>query len=142
MLQKDYFNMAYNFFRIALGINIFLHGVVRLGPNYEKFHSWVMSIFENSILPNILVHYSAHLIVPLEIVVGGLLIIGVCVFPALLGGLLLMVMLMSGMAFIQKWDAVALQLNYIFFYSILLAFVPLNKTIWKTFTDLKQPFVK
>jgi thiosulfate dehydrogenase (quinone) large subunit len=105
--------------RVALGINIFLHGFVRFFA-YEKFVENTAAMFQDSLLPDFLVRAFVYSIPVLEAVIGFLVIVGLFTLPSLIAGLLMMVFLMIGMCVLQKWDIVGLQMNYILFYAILI----------------------
>lgn len=106
--------------RFALGVNIFLHGLIRLGPNYSKFVAWTLGVFKNAPLPDFAVQSFAYSIPPLETAIGLLLILGLFTLPTLIAGSLVMIALMAGMCIVQNWEIVGIQLIYILWYSILI----------------------
>lgn len=112
--------IAFALLRLALGLNIFLHGLVRVGPNYSKFIDWTTGLFKNSPLPDFAVQGFAHAIPPLEIILGLLVLMGLFTLPALIGGTLVMIALMTGMCIVQNWEIVGLQMIYIFLYVLLI----------------------
>ncbi|MBO9666506.1 MAG: DoxX family protein [Bdellovibrio sp.] len=112
--------IAVSLLRFALGINIFLHGVVRLGPNYQKFVDWTTGLFKDAPLPDFAVSAFAHSVPILEVVIGALLIVGLFTVPALVAGTLVMIGLMAGMCIIQNWEIVGIQMVYILIYTALL----------------------
>ena len=120
-------DMAYTLLRLALGLNIFIHGLGRLGPNYQKFVDWTLGLFQGSPLPEFAVTAFAHSIPVLELVIGGLVLLGLFTFPALIAGTLVMIALMTGMCVLQKWEIVGIQMNYILLYSILIFFLQNNQ---------------
>lgn len=128
--------VAVTLLRLALGINIFLHGLVRLGPNYEKFVAWTTGLFKNAPLPDFAVQAFAHAIPPLETAIGVLVILGLFTLPALVAGTLVMIALMAGMCILQNWEIVGLQMTYILLYTALIFFIThnrfaLDKTLFK-----------
>jgi thiosulfate dehydrogenase [quinone] large subunit len=127
MKTYHHYEIAVALLRIALGINIFLHGCIRLGGNYQQFIDWTVSLFEHSPLPSFMVQGFAMAIPPLETLIGLLLILGIFTLPALISGTLIMTGLMAGMCIIQKWEIVGLQMLYILLYVLLIFTVNFNK---------------
>lgn len=119
--------IAVTLLRFALGLNIFLHGLVRLGPNYGKFIDWTTGLFKNSPLPDFAVQAFAHAIPPLETTIGILVILGLFTLPALVAGTLVMIALMAGMCILQNWEIVGLQMTYILLYTALIFFISYNR---------------
>lgn len=111
--------IAYSLLRLALGLNIFLHGLVRLGPNYSKFIEWTLGVFKNAPLPEFAVQGFAYAIPPLELLVGALLLTGLFTLPALVLGSAVMIALMAGMCIVQNWEIVGIQMIYILIYCLL-----------------------
>ena len=112
---------AIELFRIGFGINILLHGLVRLGPNYTKFVSSISGLFSS--LPSYIsmpAHYFTYLIPIVEVVAGLMIVIKFRLLKGLTLGYALMLILMIGSCLLQSWQNVALQLNYIFFYTLLI----------------------
>ena len=67
--------LAYFLARITLGINLFIHGLVRV-PKLESFADGVIAGFEKSMLPEVLVTPFAYAIPILEVAIGAVLIMG------------------------------------------------------------------
>ncbi|WP_413560497.1 DoxX family membrane protein [Bdellovibrio sp. HCB209] len=126
MKQNNHQDLAVSILRIALGINIFLHGVVRFGANYSKFITWITDTFKDAPLPTWSVVAFAYAIPPVEATVGLLLIFGVFMLPTMLTGLGLMIVLMAGSCLIQNWEIVGLQMIYILLYTTVLFFFNYN----------------
>ncbi|MEK2690415.1 DoxX family membrane protein [Bdellovibrio sp. GT3] len=125
-MNLNHQDIAVSILRIALGINIFLHGVVRFGANYSKFITWITDTFKDAPLPQWSVVAFAYAIPPLEAAIGLLLILGLFTFPTLIAGLALMIMLMAGSCLIQNWDMVGIQMIYILLYTVVLFFLNYN----------------
>lgn len=106
--------------RICLGVNIFLHGVLRI-PTFPQFAEHLQHQFQKSFLPPAAVLASAYLIVAGETLIGFLLLLGLGARAALIAGTLLMLFLQVGSALIQDWSIASQQLIYIGFYVALLA---------------------
>ena len=118
--------MGYFLMRLALGVNLFIHGVIRLGGNYDKFVNEEVAQFAASPLPEWSSNLFIHAIPCAEAVIGTLLILGLATRSVLVAGSLLMVCLIFGMGTLQKWDVVSSQMIYVLFYSLLLSFAERN----------------
>jgi hypothetical protein len=66
MKPNTRFQIAYQTLRIALGLDIFMHGFARLGANFAPFAAGLLSQFKATILPEWLVTLTAYSIVPAE----------------------------------------------------------------------------
>jgi thiosulfate dehydrogenase [quinone] large subunit len=120
--------LAYTLARIGLGLNIALHGLVRIG-HIRQFAWDLRSQFSQTILPGALVEIAGYGIVIGESCVGLLILFGVCLRNALVGGLMLMFLLEFGTCLRQDWNAASIQLTYIGFYAILLATLQYRKCL-------------
>jgi thiosulfate dehydrogenase (quinone) large subunit len=112
--------LAHGLARIGLGIDIAVHGLVRLG-DIPGFASETVKMFAHTFLPSKAVLAAAYFIPPAESLIGILLIAGLFLRPTLIAGLLLMFQLMFGIALLQQWAVAGLQLFYVAFYAVLLA---------------------
>lgn len=117
--------IAYLLLRLAIGASMFGHGLVRL-PKLNAFSSWMVSSFENSILPKALVTPFSYALPIAEFAVGLLLILGLFTRQALVAGGIVLLLLISGTALIENWDALPSQLIHISFFAVLLHFVSSN----------------
>lgn len=118
--------LAYLILRLALGINLFIHGFVRLGSNWSGFQTWITQLFANSMIPSFLVTIAGNLIPPSELILGFLLIIGFRThLISFLAGFLFL-SLMIGMSLLQRWEVVSMHMNYLIFDAILIAFANYN----------------
>lgn len=119
--------LAYTAFRLLMGMNIFMHGAVRLGSNYAVFVSWVQEQFAGTWLPVWLVTLEAQAIPAVEITVGALLLVGFKTRWAVLAGMLLLATLMFGMVTLQDWEIVSRHLVYALCFFVLLYFSEFNR---------------
>ena len=119
-VRKSDLALAHALARIGLGINIAVHGLVRIGT-ISTFAEETVKTFAHTFLPSPLVQATAYCIPPLESLIGLCLIAGLFLRPVLILGLLLMFQLMFGTGLLQQWQIVALQLFYVGFYALLLA---------------------
>lgn len=119
--------LAYTLFRAFMGLNFFLHGAVRLGPNYGQFIDWVQETFAETWLPEWLVTIEAALIPGVEIVVGALLFLGFKTRLAIVAAMLLMATLVFGMNIVQNWELVNRHVIYMIALYILLHDLEFNE---------------
>jgi len=115
-------SLAYALARIGLGINIALHGLTRL-PHLGAFAAGLVPEFSHTFLPGPLVEATGYLIVVGEALIGLLVLFGLWLRPALVAGLLLMLLLQFGTCLRQEWNTAGLQLPYLGYYAALIATV-------------------
>jgi thiosulfate dehydrogenase [quinone] large subunit len=115
-------SLAYALARIGLGLNIALHGLTRL-PHIGEFAASLVPEFSKTFLPGPLVEATGYLIVVGEALIGLLVLFGLWLRPALVGGLLLMLLLQFGTCLRQEWNTAGLQLPYLAYYAVLIATV-------------------
>jgi thiosulfate dehydrogenase [quinone] large subunit len=120
--DSDERHWAYLALRLALGLNMFLHGVTRL-PDLGGFAGELVSSFEGTILPAVLVEAFATVLPFLEATVGLLLLLGLFRKQALLLGVAVMLSLIFGTGLQQNWGGIATQMHYILYFGLLLAFL-------------------
>ncbi len=118
---------AYLILRLSLGINIFLHGVVRIHKGVPLFRDIIVKEFAKSPMPVILVSGFATVLPFAEAGIGFMLAAGLFVKTAIVSGSVVMVLLMIGKSIIADWQTVSLQMIYIGFYASLAAF-PVQKS--------------
>lgn len=126
-MKPDYKEFNYSLFRIIMGLNMSIHGAVRIFGDYQAFISKMVNSFESTILPKIFVTIGANLISPTEFLFGLLLIFG---FKTKLSISILtsnMLLLISGVCILQKWDLAGLQMTYVIYLFLLGHFLDLNK---------------
>ncbi|MBO0591691.1 DoxX family protein [Cellulophaga sp. E16_2] len=122
--MKEY-SLAYFLTRIAVGVSMFGHGLVRL-PKLEGFKNHIVQSFEKSMIPEVLVTPFAYTLPILEFVVGVLLIIGLFTRQALVLGAILMIMLVFGSAMIENWGIIDSQLIHTLIFISLLCTIDYN----------------
>lgn len=115
-------SLAYALARVGLGVNIALHGLVRL-PKLEAFATGMQEQFAKSVLPGGLVHVTAYGIAIGEAVLGLMILVGWFLRPALVLGALLMILLITGTCLIENWSGAGLQMTYLGFYAVMIATV-------------------
>jgi thiosulfate dehydrogenase (quinone) large subunit len=107
--------------RLALGLDILLHGVTRLFiGGLAAFVNSSAAPFQHSALPMSLVRGFLTVVPFLEFVIGLLLLAGLGLRWVLIAGAVLMIALEFGTAIRSDWTVVSSQLLYSLFYSALL----------------------
>lgn len=119
--------LAYLIGRLALGVNMLVHGAVRLFGDYRGFIKWVTNTFRATPLPPSLVTTAAVLIPIVELIVGALLVFGLLTRLALTMGGGLMVSLIFGMCLVQEWSTVSDQMIYVLTFYLLLHLIRFNR---------------
>ena len=118
--------LAYLILRLTMGVNMFTHGVARL-LDLEKFNTWMIGQFSNTILPEFLVSLSSYMIPFAELIIGVLLILGLFTSRALLLGALLITVLVFGSGLQENWNVMSSQMIYAIFFFILSYLIELNR---------------
>jgi thiosulfate dehydrogenase [quinone] large subunit len=113
--------MAYAIFRVTLGLNIFLHGFVRILSGPSAFEAQTEKLFSNTFLPAGQVHFFLSILPYIEAAVGSLIFVGLFTLWALVAGALLMLVLIFGTAARQDWTTVGIQTAYGLFYYFLIS---------------------
>jgi len=116
---------TYLILRLAIGASMFGHGLVRL-PKLAMFSNWMVSSFDKSMLPKVLVVPFSYVLPFGEFLVGILLIAGLFTKPALFLAALIMMALIFGTAMIENWEALPSQLIHVAFFAVLLHFIQYN----------------
>ncbi|MEQ1948006.1 MAG: DoxX family membrane protein [Bryobacteraceae bacterium] len=114
-------SMAYGLLRLGFGINIMIHGVVRLLAPPGAFLNYLTHYFEKTpLMPQASLPIFASVIPWLEGGFGLLLVLGLFTRISLIGGTLTMIGLVLGTNLAQDWNIAGLQLIYLFIYYYLL----------------------
>ncbi|EAU64673.1 hypothetical protein STIAU_6330 [Stigmatella aurantiaca DW4/3-1] len=117
---------AYALLRFTLGLNILMHGVVRLAMGPSVFAGTLEKGFAETPLPLPWVHAFAWSLPFFETLAGALLMVGAWTRAALLAGGVLMAVLVFGTALRSQWDTLGLQMIYVALYSALLGTLRFN----------------
>lgn len=118
MSERDA-GLAHLVLRLTLGVNLALHGLVRL-PKITGFAEGLKGAFAETILPGDLVWVFAVTLVIAEAVVGVLLVLGVFQRWTLVAGGLLMTSLVFGTALREDWGTLGTQMIYVLIYYVTL----------------------
>lgn len=121
MINKQSFLLL----RLAIGVSMFGHGLVRL-PKLDKFSAWMVHSFEKSMLPAAIVTPFSYILPFAEFLVGLLLILGLFTRAALIAGGIVMIILIFGSTSIESWDAIPTQLIHVAFFAVLLNYISYN----------------
>lgn len=106
--------------RLSLGINLLMHGFVRL-PKLGGFAQGMVRDFSATMLPAALVHGFAAVLPFAELAIGALLVVGLWQRAVLSAGIVMMIALLIGTALLQRWDTLTQQMIYVLLYAALLA---------------------
>lgn len=112
--------LAFTLLRLFMGLNMFMHGAVRLGENYGAFIAWTQGVFADTWLPAWLVTLEAALIPGVEMLIGVLLFLGFKTRFALMLAVGLMATLVFGMNLVQDWELVFRHVVYVFVFSCIM----------------------
>jgi thiosulfate dehydrogenase [quinone] large subunit len=111
--------------RLAVAASMLGHGLVRL-PKLSEFSNWMVSSFEKSMLPSVLVTPFSYILPIAEFVIGLLLVIGLFTRGSLIAGGFIMVILIFGSAMVENWEAMPSQFIHAAFFAVLLSFLQYN----------------
>lgn len=106
--------LAFALLRLVVGVNLFVHGLVRFVTGWGAFVDGLEKSFLDTPLPLWMVRPMAWVIPPVELVLGALLIVGLRTREALAVSILLMAALTFGSGMQQNWGAAGTQLLYAF----------------------------
>ncbi|WP_159467477.1 DoxX family protein [Dyadobacter sp. 3J3] len=107
--------------RLSVGMSMFGHGLARL-PKLQVFSNGMVSQFEKSILPSIIVTPFSYILPIAELLIGIFLLIGLFTRQTLVAGSVVMIALIFGSSMIEEWGAIPSQLIHAAFFTILLSF--------------------
>ena len=113
--------ISYALLRIALGLNICLHGFVRWTVGLGSFAESLLRMFQKTPLPGWSVYTFGYVLPIVETLVGASVLFGLQTRRALISGSVLMLVLTFGSTLRQDWPTVGIQLTYSLVYSFLLA---------------------
>ncbi|MBQ4915052.1 DoxX family protein [Maribacter sp. MMG018] len=117
--------ISYLILRMAIGLSMFGHGLVRL-PKLSGFSSWMVKSFETSMLPEFMVVPFSYALPILEFCTGLLLLIGLFTRQALILGAVIMLLLIFGTTLIENWAILPSQLIHVAFFAVLLHYIKDN----------------
>jgi thiosulfate dehydrogenase [quinone] large subunit len=112
--------LAYLLLRLTLGINMLLHGAVRL-PALGAFTAGMVQQFADTPLPAMAVHLFGLALPFIETAIGLLLMGGLWTRWTLVAGGLLITTLVFGTGLRGDWETLSIQMLYAIIYYLLLA---------------------
>jgi thiosulfate dehydrogenase (quinone) large subunit len=118
--------LGYLFLRSTLGLNIFMHGLMRFVAGPAAFTANLVQLFRDTPLPSGMVSAFAYTLPWAEFVVGFLVMVGTATRWALCAGAAVMFVLTFGTTLRQDWQVAGLQLMYAVVYAALLGFLEHN----------------
>lgn len=116
------FQWAFLLARLAVGMSMFGHGLVRI-PKLSGFSHGMVLQFQKSMLPDVIVTPFSYILPIAEFVIGLLLLLGLFTRQSLIAGSLIMICLIFGTSTIEEWGSIPSQLFHAAYFSILLCFV-------------------
>lgn len=106
--------LAFFLARVILGLNFFMHGLVRI-PKLQEFASSTTEDFESTYLPEFLVSGFTYALSFIEFSIGLLLIIGLKTRFFLAIAAVLIMLLLFGSGIKEDWSAAGTQMVYALF---------------------------
>jgi thiosulfate dehydrogenase [quinone] large subunit len=113
--------LAYVILRVTLGINILMHGVVRIMGGVGAFAGGMVQQFAATPLPAEFVRGFGLVLPFLELTIGLLILVGAFTRWALAAGGLVIAALVFGTSLRSDWQTVFLQMLYALTFYVLLA---------------------
>lgn len=110
---------AYTILRVALGLNIFMHGFTRLNNGTEQFRNALLKEFAGSFFPVKALELFARFLPIAEFITGLLLLTGLFTQAAIISGSILMLFLIFGKSLKSDWQTVSFQMIYVACYAAL-----------------------
>lgn len=119
--MKKYTNDQLAFFvaRIAIGVNLLVHGLVRI-PKLIAFAEGLTKGFSETLLPTFIVAPFAYVLPFIELILGLFLIVGFKTRVAVVTSTFLITLLIFGSGLKEDWAAVGTQMIYVIFFFLLL----------------------
>ncbi|WP_031426504.1 DoxX family protein [Flavimarina sp. Hel_I_48] len=111
--------LAFLLARITIGINLFIHGLIRI-PKLSSFVAHVVEGFKGTYLPEVLVSGFAYTLPFIEFSIGLALILGLKTRFFAAAGAILIAVLIFGSGIKEDWMGVGSQMVYALFFFILL----------------------
>lgn len=117
----------YCIFRVIMGMNMMIHGAGRIFGDYSDFLNRMDAMFSETILPKVLVTVTSNIISPVEFIFGLLLVFGFKTRISILALNSILLVLISGVCLLKKWDLAGMQMGYVLYLFFLGHFIKLNR---------------
>ncbi len=114
--------LGYTVLRLALGLDILMHGLSRFIAGLDRFALPTINEFAHTVLPRALVVPMVYTIPFVETAAGALILVGLCTRYALLLNALLILVLIFGTTIRQDWNVLSQQIVYPIIIFLLLLF--------------------
>ena len=126
-LERSDLALAHGLLRLALGVNILMHGLVPIMGGIDAFAAGMVRQFAHTILPPALVGVFGTVLPVIQLVIGALLVVGAFTRAALVVGELVIIGLVFGTSLLPNaGTSVSLQMLYALIYAVLLALAHAN----------------
>ena len=125
-MLRDHKALAYALLRLALGINIFGHGLFRILSGVGAFANGMVVGMDKGPLPHALSLGFGYCIPWIELTLGTLMLLGLFTRFALAAGSAFIIALTFGTTSTQNWQGAGGQLLYSLVFFVLLWFVEAN----------------
>lgn len=119
------YGISFLLLRLAVGMSMFGHGLVRL-PKLSEFSAGMVADFQESMIPEILVLPMTYVIPIAELIIGILLLLGLFTRLVLIAGGVLMIVLIFGVSMVENWGALPSQMIHSLFFAGLIPFLSHN----------------
>jgi len=116
---------AFTLLRVTMGVNFLGHGLIRFSK-LNGFRNWMVSTFQDSLIPSFAVTVWGSVLPFLEFGIGLLLILGLFTYRASIAGALVIIILLFGSTLIENWDWAGIQMIYGLFFYFLISNVEKN----------------
>jgi len=120
--------IAYSLARLPIGMSFWGHGIIRL-PKLNAFSEGMTNSFQDTLLPVMLVKPFSLVLPFIELLLGLALIIGFKARITSLIGVLLVTVLIFGSYFQENWSAIAIQMFYGAYLTVLYLFSEYNRPL-------------
>ena len=127
MKKYNFEETNYFVFRLIMGMNLMIHGAVRIFGDYSDFTDRMEKMFSATIIPKFLVVLAANIISPIELIFGFLLLIGFKTKFSIIVLNSLMLLLISGVCLVQKWELASIQMGYVLYLFFLGVYIKHNR---------------
>ena len=118
--------IGYVFFRVFAGINLFLHGFMRVLTGVSAWANPQAETFVDTYLPMPLVYLALNMIPYIEVIIGACMTLGFMTRWAFIGGLSFMFVLLYGHLTRQNWAGAHIVMHYGIYYWIMLVLIKQN----------------